>query len=120
MPSPQALGRLHHVIPPSVLGPVERAPGSPQLLPDRTRDIAHACNAELLNLPLRQAYRTALAWLDNGWGERPPRSPGSRCSPSATLTSPTTYETGTACTWWNSRCPGAATGIRSLPTSSST
>ena len=66
-----ALSRLHHAIPPSVLGTVKRAPGSPKLLPDRTRDMAHACNAELLDPLPRQAYRAALAWLDSGWAERP-------------------------------------------------
>jgi aminoglycoside phosphotransferase (APT) family kinase protein len=66
-----ALSRLHHAIPPSVLGTVERAPGSPQLLRDRTRDMAHACNAELLDPLPRQAYRAALAWLDSGRAERP-------------------------------------------------
>jgi len=35
-----ALSRLHHATPPSVLATVERAPGSPQLLPDRIRDMA--------------------------------------------------------------------------------
>jgi len=66
-----ALSRLHHAIPPSVLATVERAPGSPRLLPDRTRDMAHACNAELLDPLPRHAYRAALAWLDCGWAERP-------------------------------------------------
>jgi hypothetical protein len=50
---------------------VDRAPGSPQLLPGRTRDLAHACNAELLDPLPRQACRAALAWLDSGWAERP-------------------------------------------------
>lgn len=62
-----ALSRLHHAIPPSVLATVERAPGSPQLLPDRIRDMAHACNAELLDPLARQAHRAALAWLDSQW-----------------------------------------------------
>jgi aminoglycoside phosphotransferase (APT) family kinase protein len=62
-----ALSRLHRAIPPSVLGTVEPAPGSPQLLPGRTRDMARACNAELLDPLPRQAYRGALAWLDSGW-----------------------------------------------------
>jgi hypothetical protein len=65
-----ALSRLHHAIPPSVLGTVERAPGSPQLLPGRIRDMAYARNAELLDPLPRQAYRAALAWLDSGWAER--------------------------------------------------
>lgn len=64
-----APSRLHHAIPPSVLATVERAPGSPQLLPDRIRDMAHACNAELLDPLARQAHRAALAWLDNRWAE---------------------------------------------------
>jgi aminoglycoside phosphotransferase len=66
-----ALRRLHHAIPPSVLGTVERAPGSPQLIPARTREMALACNAGLLDPLPRQAYRAALAWLDSGWAERP-------------------------------------------------
>jgi len=66
-----ALSRLHHAIPPSVLATVDRAPGSPQLLPGRTRDMARACNAELLDPLPRQAYRAALAWLDSGQAERP-------------------------------------------------
>ena len=61
-----ALGRLHHAIPPSVLATIERVPGSPHLLRDRIRDMAHACNAELLDTLPRQAYRAALAWLDSG------------------------------------------------------
>jgi aminoglycoside phosphotransferase len=66
-----ALRRLHHAIPPSVLGTVEWAPGSPQLIPARTREMALACNAGLLDPLPRQAYRAALAWLDSGWAERP-------------------------------------------------
>jgi Phosphotransferase enzyme family len=66
-----ALSRLHHAIPPSVLATVERAPGSPQLLPGRIRDMARACNAELLDPLPRQAYRAALAWLGSGRAERP-------------------------------------------------
>jgi aminoglycoside phosphotransferase (APT) family kinase protein len=65
-----ALSNLHHAIPPSVLGTVERAPGSPYLLPNRIRDMARACNAGLLDPVPRQAYRAALAWLDGGWAER--------------------------------------------------
>ncbi|MGD0243153.1 MAG: phosphotransferase [Streptosporangiaceae bacterium] len=65
-----ALSRLHHAIPPPVLATVERAPGSPQLLPGRIRDMAHACSAGLLDPVPRQAYRAALAWLDGGWAER--------------------------------------------------
>jgi thiamine kinase-like enzyme len=61
-----ALDRLHHALPPSVLQAVEPAPASPQLLPDRIRDMACACNAELLDPEPRQAYRAALAWLDSG------------------------------------------------------
>ena len=64
-----ALSRLHYAIPPSVLGTVERAPGSPQLLPGRIGDMAGACNAELLDPLPRQAYRAALAWLDGGRAE---------------------------------------------------
>ena len=66
-----ALSRLHHAIPLSVLGTVERAPDGPQLLPGRIRDMAHARNAGLLDSLPRQAYRAALAWLDSGWAERP-------------------------------------------------
>jgi Phosphotransferase enzyme family len=66
-----ALSRLHHAIPPSVLRTVEQAPGSPHLVPCRIRDMAHACNAGLLDPLPRQAYRAALAWLDSGWAERP-------------------------------------------------
>ena len=65
-----ALSRLHHAIPPSVLATVERAPDSPQLLRDHTRDMARACNAELLDPLPRQAYRAARAWLDSGSAER--------------------------------------------------
>lgn len=66
-----ALRRLHHAIPPSVLATVEPVPASPQLLPDRIRDMAHACNPEVLDPLPRQAYRAALDWLDSGWAERP-------------------------------------------------
>jgi Phosphotransferase enzyme family len=66
-----ALSRLHHAIPPSVLARVERAPGSPQLIPGRIRDMARACDAESLEPMPRQAYRAALAWLDRGRTERP-------------------------------------------------
>ena len=66
-----ALSRLHHAIPPSVLATVERAPGSPHLLPGRIRDMAHGCDAGLLDPVPRQAVRAALAWLDGGWPERP-------------------------------------------------
>jgi aminoglycoside phosphotransferase (APT) family kinase protein len=62
-----ALSRLHHAIPPSVLETVERAPDSPQLLPARTRSMARACDAGVLDPLPRQAYRAALAWLDSGW-----------------------------------------------------
>jgi aminoglycoside phosphotransferase (APT) family kinase protein len=65
-----ALSRLHHAIPPSVLEKVERAPGSAELLRDRTRDMARACDADLLDPLPRQAHRAALAWLDSGWTER--------------------------------------------------
>jgi thiamine kinase-like enzyme len=65
-----ALSRLHRAIPPSVLATVEPAPGSPQLLPDRIRDMARACNAGLLDPLPRQAYQAALAWLDSGQAER--------------------------------------------------
>jgi hypothetical protein len=37
-----ALSRLYHAIPPSVLGAVKSAPGSPQLLSGRIRDMARA------------------------------------------------------------------------------
>ena len=66
-----ALSRLHHAIPPSVLATVGQAPGSPQLLPGRIREMAHACNAELLDPLPREAYWSALGWLDSGWAERP-------------------------------------------------
>jgi aminoglycoside phosphotransferase (APT) family kinase protein len=65
-----ALSRLHHAIPPSVLETVERAPDSSQLISARTRDMARACDAGLLDSLPRQAYRAALAWLDSGWAER--------------------------------------------------
>jgi len=65
-----ALGRLHHAIPPSALGSVERAPGSPQLLPGRIREMAHACDAGLLGPLPGRAYRAALAWLGSGQAER--------------------------------------------------
>ena len=80
-----ALGRLHHAIPPSVPGTVERAPGSPQFLPGRIRDMAYACNAELLDALPRQAYRAALAWLGSGWADRTASVTGqpvfARCDP---------------------------------------
>jgi hypothetical protein len=66
-----ALGRLHHAIPPPGLATIERVPGSPHLLRDRIRDMAHACNAELLDTLPHQAYRAALAWLNSGWAEHP-------------------------------------------------
>jgi aminoglycoside phosphotransferase (APT) family kinase protein len=66
----EALSRLHHAIPPSVLATVERAPGSPQLLPDRIKGMARACNAGSLDPLPRQAYLAVLAWLDGGQAER--------------------------------------------------
>jgi hypothetical protein len=39
-----ALSRLHHAIPAPVLATVEPAPGSPQLLVGRIRDMARACD----------------------------------------------------------------------------
>jgi hypothetical protein len=88
-----ALSHLHHAIPPSVLGTVERAPGSLHLIPGRTRDMAYACNAELLDPLPRQAYWAALAWLDSGWTERPASVAGqtvfAQCDPNAI--SPTGY-----------------------------
>lgn len=71
-----ALNRLHHAIPAPVLETVEGAPGSPQLLPDRIRDMARACNAELLDPLPRRAHRAALAWLDSGWAEHPASGAG--------------------------------------------
>ena len=65
-----ALNRVHHAIPPSVLATVERAPGSPQLLPGRIRDMAHTCDARSLESLPRRAYLAALAWLDSGPAER--------------------------------------------------
>lgn len=47
------------------------APASPQLLPGRIRDMAHACDAGLLDPMPRQAYRAALAWLDSVPAQRP-------------------------------------------------
>ena len=64
-----ALSRLHHAVPPSVLATVERAPGSPQLLPDRIRDMARARDGGLLDSLPRRAYQAALAWLDSGRAE---------------------------------------------------
>jgi hypothetical protein len=65
-----ALNRLHHAIPPSVLASVEPAPGRPQLLPDRVRDMARDCDPDTLDPQPRQAYAAVLAWLDTGAGER--------------------------------------------------
>ncbi len=65
-----ALSRLHHAIPPSALGRVERAPGRPHLLPGRIREMACACDAEVLDPRPRQAYRAVLAWLGSGSAER--------------------------------------------------
>jgi aminoglycoside phosphotransferase (APT) family kinase protein len=65
-----ALSRLHHAIPPSVLTTVERVPGRPHLLPGRIREMADACNAEVLGSLPRQAYRAALAWLGSAEAER--------------------------------------------------
>jgi aminoglycoside phosphotransferase (APT) family kinase protein len=73
-----ALSRLHHAIPPSVLKTVERAPDSPQLISARTRNMARACDAGLLDPLPRQAYRAALAWLDSGWAENPASAVGPR------------------------------------------
>ena len=65
-----ALSRLHHAIPPSVLGTtVERAPGSPRLVRARTREMALACDATSLDPVPRRAHRAALAWLETGWAE---------------------------------------------------
>lgn len=61
------LDRLHHAIPPSALATVDLAPGSPQLLPERIRDMARAGDAERLDPLPRQAYRAALTWLDSRW-----------------------------------------------------
>jgi hypothetical protein len=69
--------RLHHAIPPSVLTTIEPAPGLPQLLPGRIRDMARACDAGSLDPLPRQAYRAALAWLDSG-GAGSPASTGGR------------------------------------------
>lgn len=68
--------RLHHAIPPSVLTTIELAPGLPQLLPGRIRDMARACDAALLDPLPRQAYRAALAWLDRGDEESPASTGG--------------------------------------------
>jgi aminoglycoside phosphotransferase (APT) family kinase protein len=65
------LDRLHHAIPLSVLATVDPAPGSPQLLPERIRDMARASDAELLDPLPRRAYRAALTWLDIGWAQEP-------------------------------------------------
>jgi hypothetical protein len=116
-----ALTRLHHAIPPPVLARAEQAPGSPHLLPGRIREMAYACKADLLDPLPRRAYQAALGWLDSGRGERAASGSGKPVfEPRATRTLPTTCGTGTAFTWWTSRHPGAATGPRSLPTSSST
>jgi aminoglycoside phosphotransferase (APT) family kinase protein len=61
-----ALSRLHHAIPGPVLETAEQAPGRPQLLPGRIRDMARACDSGALDPLPRQAYRAALAWLDRG------------------------------------------------------
>ena len=37
---------------------------------NRARDMAAACRAESLDPLPRQAYSSALAWLDSGWAER--------------------------------------------------
>jgi aminoglycoside phosphotransferase (APT) family kinase protein len=71
-----ALDRLHHAIPPSELAALERAPGSPCLLPDRIRDMARARGPESLGPLPRQAYRAALAWLDSGRAQRAASDPG--------------------------------------------
>ena len=71
-----ALSRLHHAIPAPVLATVEPAPGSPQLLPGRIRDMARACDPGSLDPLPRQAYRAALAWLDRGQAHRPASAAG--------------------------------------------
>ena len=38
--------------------------------PDRTREMAHACNVESLDPLPRQVYLAALAWLDSRWADR--------------------------------------------------
>jgi Ser/Thr protein kinase RdoA (MazF antagonist) len=65
-----ALGRLHHAIPSAVLDAVAQAPGNPQFAISRARDMAAACTADSLDPQPRQAYRSALAWLDGGWAEK--------------------------------------------------
>jgi hypothetical protein len=70
-----ALGRLHHAIPPSVLETIERAPGSPQLVIGRIRDMAAACDAGSLGPLPRAAYRSALGWLGSGQAVRPAPAP---------------------------------------------
>jgi hypothetical protein len=105
-----SLSRLHHAIPPSVLATVGRVPASPSLLPGRVRDMARVCDADGPRSPGSTADGQSA----------PPGSPGRRCSPRATLTSPTTYGTDTACTWWTLRLPGVVTGPQSLLTSPST
>ncbi|HEY0937036.1 MAG TPA: aminoglycoside phosphotransferase family protein [Trebonia sp.] len=66
-----ALDRLHHAVPRSVLAAVSPAPGSPQLLPERIRDMARAGNTGLLDPLPRQAHRAALGWLETGWPQVP-------------------------------------------------
>lgn|ERR1022692_255021 len=64
----EALSRLHHAIPSPVLDGVDRVGygGGPQSVSDRMRELAAACRSESLDPLPRQAYTSALAWLDSG------------------------------------------------------
>lgn len=62
----EALVRLHHAIPSSVLDTVDQVGYSPQSVSDRMRELAAAGRAESLDRLPRQAYASALAWLDGG------------------------------------------------------
>jgi aminoglycoside phosphotransferase (APT) family kinase protein len=72
----EALSRLHHALPRPALDAVEPAPGRPQLLPGRIRDMARACDTGRLAPLPRQACQAALAWLDRGGVPRPAAAAG--------------------------------------------
>ena len=66
-----ALGRLHHALPLSVLDGIDEAGcGGPKLVSLNMRELAAACDAASLDPLPREAYHSALAWLDGGWAEK--------------------------------------------------
>jgi Ser/Thr protein kinase RdoA (MazF antagonist) len=67
-----ALGSLHDAVPPEVLGAVDQVGygGGAQYISSHMRQLAAACRPESLDPLSRDAYESALAWLDSGWAEK--------------------------------------------------